>query len=79
MRAHAHTHPHTDTPTHRHTHTPTRTHTLLALEVTSILTYGLAIWGETLMIEKYRRKMAAVNRLSAIRVSSTVRTVSTLT
>ena len=27
---------------------------LLALVVTSILTYGIAIWGEALKIEKYR-------------------------
>ena len=49
---------------------------LLASVVTSILTYGIAIWGEALKIEKYRRKMAAVNRLSALRVSSTFRMVS---
>ena len=32
---------------------------LLASVATSILTYGIVIWGEALMIEKYRRKMAA--------------------
>ena len=44
--------------------------------VTSILTYGIAIWGEALKIKKYRRKMAAVNQLSALRVSSAIRTIS---
>ena len=48
---------------------------LLASVVTSILIYGIAIWGEALKIEKYRRKMAAVNQLSALRVSSAFRTV----
>ena len=49
---------------------------LLASVLTSIFTYGIAIWGETLKIDKYRCKMAAVNRLSAVRVSSAFRTVS---
>ena len=49
---------------------------LLASVVTSILTCGIAIWGEALKIEKYRCKMAAVNRLSALKVSSAFRTVS---
>ena len=44
--------------------------------VTLILTYGTAIWGEAHKIEKYRRKMAAVNLLSALRVSSAFPTVS---
>ena len=44
--------------------------------VTSILTYGIAIWGKALKIEKYRRKMAAVNWLRALSVSSAFRTVS---
>ena len=49
---------------------------LLASVVTSILTYGKAIWGKPLKIEKYRRKIAAVNRLRALKVSSVFRTVS---
>ena len=50
---------------------------LLASVVTPILKYEIAIWGEeALDIEKYRRKMVAVNRLSALRVSSAFRTVS---
>ena len=43
---------------------------LLASVATSILTYGIAIWGETLKIEKYRCKMTAVNQRSALRVFS---------
>ena len=50
--------------------------TLLASVVTSILTYGIAIWGEALKIVKYRRQMAVVNRLRALKVSSALRTVS---
>lgn len=49
---------------------------LLASVVTSVLTYGLAIWGDALKIEEYRRKVAAVHRLSALRVSCAFRTVS---
>ena len=49
---------------------------LLASVVTSVLTYGIAIWGEVLKIEEYRRKVAAVHRLSALRVSCAFRTVS---
>ena len=48
----------------------------LASVVTSILKYWIAIWGGALKIVKYRRKMAAVNRLSGLRVSSAFRTVS---
>ena len=43
--------------------------------VTSILIYGIAIWGKALKIEQYQRKMAAVNRLSALKVSSAFLTV----
>ena len=49
---------------------------LLASVVTSILTHGIAIWGETLKIKECRRKIAAVNRLSALRVFCAFRTVS---
>ena len=49
---------------------------LLASVETSILTYGIAIWGKALKIEKYQRKIAAVNRLSALRISIAFRTVS---
>ena len=49
---------------------------LLASVVTSILTYGIAIRGETLKIMECQRKIAAVNRHSALRVSCAFRTVS---
>ena len=49
---------------------------LLASVETLILTYGIAIWVEALKIEKYRRKMAALNQFGALRVSSAFRTVS---
>lgn len=49
---------------------------LLASVATSILTYGIAIWGEALETEGHRRKIAAVHRRSALRVSSAFRTVS---
>ena len=49
---------------------------LLASIVISILTYGIAIWGEALKIKECRRKIVAVNRLSALRVSCAFRTVS---
>ena len=49
---------------------------LLASVVISILTYGIAIWGEALKIKECRRKIAAVNRLSALTVSCAFRTVS---
>lgn len=32
---------------------------LLASVVTSVLTYGIAIWGEAPKIEKYQQKVAA--------------------
>ena len=44
---------------------------LLASVVISILTYGIAIWDEALKIKACRRKIAAVNRLSTLRVSCT--------
>ena len=49
---------------------------LRASVVASIVTYGIAIWGEALKIKECRRKIAAVNRLSALRVSCVFRTVS---
>ena len=49
---------------------------LLASVVTSILTYGIAIWGEALKIKECRWKITAVNRLSALRVFCAFRTVS---
>lgn len=49
---------------------------LLPSVVTSVLTYGIAIWDDVLKNEKYRRKVAAVHRLSALRVSCAFRTES---
>lgn len=49
---------------------------LLTSVVTSILTYAIAIWGDALKFQQYRRKVATVYRLSALRVSSAFRTVS---
>ena len=49
---------------------------LRASVVASIVTYGIAIWGEALKIKECRRKIAAVNRLSTLRVSCVFRTVS---
>lgn len=49
---------------------------LLASVSRSVLTYGIAIWGDVLEIEEYRRKVAAVHRLSALRVSCAFRTLS---
>ena len=42
----------------------------------SILRSGIAIWGEALKIKESRRKIAAVNRLSVLRLSCACRTVS---
>ncbi|KMQ82650.1 reverse transcriptase [Lasius niger] len=49
---------------------------LLASVVTSVLTYGIAIWSDTLQTQKLRRKVAPVYRLSALRVTSAYRTMS---
>uniref|UniRef100_A0A6V7JIN6 Reverse transcriptase domain-containing protein n=1 Tax=Bracon brevicornis TaxID=1563983 RepID=A0A6V7JIN6_9HYME len=49
---------------------------LLASVMVSILTYGIAIWGEVLEMETYRRKVAAVHRISALSVASAFRTIS---
>lgn len=50
--------------------------TLLASVITSVMTYAIAIWSEAMKIEEYRKKAAAVCRLSALRVSCAFRTVS---
>ena len=44
--------------------------------MTSILLYGAEIWAKALEIEKYRKRMAAVQRRGALRVSCAYRTVS---
>ncbi|XP_015118564.1 uncharacterized protein LOC107042167 [Diachasma alloeum] len=49
---------------------------LLSSVVTSVLTYGIPIWADVLLIQHARRKVASVYRLSAFRVASAFRTVS---
>uniref|UniRef100_A0A6V7KNJ0 Reverse transcriptase zinc-binding domain-containing protein n=1 Tax=Bracon brevicornis TaxID=1563983 RepID=A0A6V7KNJ0_9HYME len=49
---------------------------LLASVVVSVLTYGIAICGEVLEMETYRRKVAAVHQISALRVACAFRTIS---
>ena len=53
-----------------------RRRTLLASEVTSILTYGIAIWTSALQLQKCQRRIYPVGRHMALRVSSAFRTVS---
>jgi len=49
---------------------------LLASVTTSVLTYGISIWADALLIKEYRRKGAAPYRVSALRVACAYRTVS---
>ncbi|KMQ83867.1 reverse transcriptase [Lasius niger] len=49
---------------------------LLSSVVTSVLTYGIAIWVDALTLQKSQRKVAPVYRLSALRITSAFRTVS---
>ncbi|XP_015122231.1 uncharacterized protein LOC107044734 [Diachasma alloeum] len=49
---------------------------LLSSVVTSVLTYGIAIWADAQQRQESRRKVAPVYRLSALRVTSAYRTVS---
>ncbi|XP_046670510.1 uncharacterized protein LOC124360689 [Homalodisca vitripennis] len=49
---------------------------LLSLVVTSALTYGISIWADALEVQETRSKVASIYRLSALRVTSTFRTVS---
>ena len=49
---------------------------LLASVVTSVITYGIAIWAGALLTPETRRKVTSVYRLSALRVASDNRTVS---
>lgn len=53
-----------------------RKRALLASVVTSVLTYGIPIWADTLRTQEAWRKVAPVYRLSALRVASAYRTVS---
>ena len=43
---------------------------LLASVVTSVITYGIAIWGGPLQTQETRRKVTSVCRLSALRVAT---------
>uniref|UniRef100_A0A6V7KRR8 Reverse transcriptase zinc-binding domain-containing protein n=1 Tax=Bracon brevicornis TaxID=1563983 RepID=A0A6V7KRR8_9HYME len=49
---------------------------LLASMVDSVPTYGIAICGEVLEMETYRKKVAAVHRISALRVACAFCTIS---
>lgn len=49
---------------------------LLMTTVQSILLYGAEIWGDRMSIESYRKRMASVQRRSALRVTCAYRTVS---
>ena len=49
---------------------------LLARVITSTLLYGAQIWAEALKLQHNRRTMQSVHRLTAIRVTSAYRTVS---
>ncbi|XP_015121546.1 uncharacterized protein LOC107044256 [Diachasma alloeum] len=48
----------------------------LSSVITSVLTYGIAVWAEALQLQQNQRKMGPVYRLSALRVASAFRTVS---
>ncbi|XP_033228922.1 uncharacterized protein LOC117180535 [Belonocnema kinseyi] len=43
---------------------------------TLILLYGAEIWADALRVEKYRKRMAGVQKLGALRVACSYRTVS---
>ncbi|XP_015119539.1 uncharacterized protein LOC107042850 [Diachasma alloeum] len=43
---------------------------LLSSVVTSVITYGIAIWANALLMQESRRRVALVYRLSALRVAS---------
>jgi hypothetical protein len=49
---------------------------LLASVVTSTLMYGAPIWADSMEMETYRRELATIQRLSALRVVCAFRTVS---
>ena len=53
-----------------------RRRALLASVVTSILTYGIAIWASALQLQECQRRIYPVGRQMALRVSSAFRTVS---
>lgn len=49
---------------------------LLARVITSTMLYGAQIWADALELQENRRKMQSVHRLTAMRVASAFRTVS---
>ncbi|BET02091.1 Reverse transcriptase (RNA-dependent DNA polymerase) [Nesidiocoris tenuis] len=49
---------------------------LLMSTVNSVLLYGAEIWADSLRYEKYRKRIAAVQRRGALRVACSYRTVS---
>ncbi|XP_046686232.1 uncharacterized protein LOC124371908 [Homalodisca vitripennis] len=53
-----------------------RRRALLASVVTSILTYGIAIWASALKLQECQRMIYPVGRQMALRVTSAFRTVS---
>ena len=54
----------------------TRRRALLASVITSILTYGIAIWSSALQLQECQRRIYPVGRKMALRVASAFRTVS---
>ena len=54
---------------------PSKRRVLISV-VHSILLYGAEIWADALNIEKYRKRMASVQRKGALRVTCSYRTVS---
>ena len=53
-----------------------RRRALLASVITSILTYGIAIWASALQLQECQRRIYPVSRQMALRVASAFRTVS---
>lgn len=49
---------------------------LLTSVTTSVITYGISLWGDALATQSTRKKVTSVHRLSALRVASTFRSVS---
>lgn len=54
---------------------PAKRRTLMGV-VHSILLYGSEIWADALLADKYRRKLASIQRKGALRIASAYRTVS---
>ena len=54
---------------------PSKRHVLM-IAAQSILLYGAEIWADALSVQKYRKRMVAVQRSEAMRVACSYRTVS---